>query len=141
MTATATQIEQLRRMVNEPTQTPYSDAALAGYVEAHPLVDELGYEPYYFDMTIPPVKKINPDWTPTYDLNAAAADIWSEKAAMLANNVDFNADGQNISYSQTFEHAKKMARYFASKSSVKVIVQNPTGKLPQREVSERPWLE
>ena len=141
MAATVAQITQLRRMVNEPTQTPYSDTTLSDYIEAYPLVDELGYEPYYYDMTIPPVKKVNPDWTPTYDLNAAAASIWNEKAAALTENVDFNADGQSVSNSQTFEHAKKMARYFKSKSSVKVIVQSPTGTLPQREIRMRQWLE
>ena len=71
MSASDEDIARLRRMTNEPTQSPYSDALMAAYLEAWPLTDSNG---------------LNPDtggssWTEAYDLHAAAADIWEEKAA------------------------------------------------------------
>ncbi len=69
MPATAAQIAQTRRMTAEPDETTYTDADLAAYIQAYPLGDMHGYD----------VASVL--WTPTYDLNAAAADVWDEKTA------------------------------------------------------------
>ena len=73
MSATATMIASVRRMTAEPTATTYTDTILSAYIEAYPLHDADGLA---FDDT---------NWTATYDLNAAAAGIWLEKAASVAN--------------------------------------------------------
>ena len=87
MTASAAQIAQLRRMVAEPATTTYSDAALQGYIEAYPLLDQRGEPPYTYDYATPPAQVANPEWIATYDLHAAAADVWEEKAATTAAQV------------------------------------------------------
>lgn len=116
MSATAAQIAKLRRLVNEPDDTTYDDDALTDYIEAHPLLDERGEEPYTWDTsTEPPTQDANDDWIPTYDLRVAAADIWEEKAAAVAVDFDFRADGGQYSRSQVYEQYMKQARYHRSR--------------------------
>jgi hypothetical protein len=116
MTVTAAQILQVRRMAAELTATTYSDAAITAFIEAYPVMDERGEEPYTWDTsTTPPTQDENDDWIDTYDLNAAAADIWEEKAAVWAAKYDFTADGGTYHRSQGFEQAQKMARHYRSR--------------------------
>lgn len=126
MAATAAQIAQVRRMVAEPTTTTYSDATIKSYIEAYPCIDERGEEPYDWDTsTDPPHQDANADWIPTYDLNAAAADLWDEKAATLAQDYDFSADGASYSRSQAYEAAEKRSRYYRSRRQPKTFTLRP----------------
>lgn len=99
MAATPTDIARLRRMVDEPTTTTYSDLLLASYLEAWPLTDKNG---------------LNVDdgasWIEAYDLHAAAADIWEEKAGAYASKHDFQADGASYSSSQMYQNAMNAAK-------------------------------
>ena len=116
MTVTAAQIAQLRRMVDEAETTTYDDDLLEDYIEAHPTLDERGEVPYTWDTsTQPPTKDDNAGWIPTYDLNATAADIWTEKAAVLAQDYDFRADGGDYTRSQAYEQAMKQARFWQAR--------------------------
>ncbi len=123
MAATAAQIAQLRRMTVEPDATTYSDALLASYIEAYPLVDVNGYEP------------TSVWWSPTYDLNAAAADVWQEKEAaaiMAAATVtggtvrSISDRGATITYAESqavdaVSTAARMARYYRARRSASTI--------------------
>lgn len=123
MAATAMQVAQLRRMVAEPTDATYDDMALADYIEAHPMRDELGNDPYVWDYsTTPATKTTNPDWVATYDLHAAAADVWDEKAAALAANMDFTADGATHHLSQQYQQAAAQAQYYRGKAAPVVAI-------------------
>ena len=116
MTATAAQIAQIRRMVAEPTADTYTDVLIQGFIETYPLLDDLGTEPFLIDYTTTPPTRIEQvGWIPTYDLNAAAAAIWEEKAAVLSQDFDFQADGGSYSRSQAYEQAMKQARYFRAR--------------------------
>ena len=127
MAATAAQIARLRRMVNEPTSTTYSDTTLAEYIETSPLLDERGQEPFTWDTTTePPTKEANDTWFPTYDLAAAAADVWQEKAAAPAEDFDTDADGADLKRSQAYEQAMKQARYYRSRRAVRTIMLYPS---------------
>jgi len=122
MTATAAQIATLRRLTDEPTTATYSDVQMQAFIEAYPLVDELGTIPYSWDLsTDPPTKISTPQWIPTYDINAAAGDVWSEKAAALAELYTFNADGGSYQMSEKFEHYQKMAKSFRSRRALRQI--------------------
>lgn len=48
----------------------------------------------------------------TYDLHAAAADVWRGKAANSANYFDFKTDNHDIKRSQFHAHCLEMAAYF-----------------------------
>ena len=116
MTATAAQIATLRRMTDEPTTATYSDAQLTAFIENFPLIDELGTIPYTWSLsTDPPTKIATPQWIPTYDMNAAAGEVWSEKAAAVAELYSFEADGGNYQLSEKHEHYLKMAGIYRAR--------------------------
>jgi hypothetical protein len=102
-------------MVAEPTQTTYSNDAIASYIETYPRLDEQGNEPYTLTSDTPPEREVNTAWIPTYDLNAAAADIWEEKAAAWTDKYDFTADGGNYSRSQAYDMCMKQCRYYRAR--------------------------
>lgn len=121
MSATAEQVKRLRRMVAESTTTTYTDADLRGYIERYPLVDGLGNEPTEPSETDPVTLVENDDWTATYDLNAAAADVWSEKAAALASEFDFQAGSQTFQRSQAHAQYMRQAGYYRARRSANTI--------------------
>lgn len=140
---TAAEIAQLRKMVDEPETEFYSDADLTTYIENYPMMDELGQDPYYWQGGVTPIKVVNQGWIATYNLNAAAADIWEEKAAQLAGKYDFSADGGQYSRSQAYNQAMQMAKYYRGRGGANTIkqVKKPDerqystwiGNLPERD--------
>jgi hypothetical protein len=48
----------------------------------------------------------------TYDINAAASDIWKRKASNASSQVDWSSDNHRISSSQYFNHCMQQASYF-----------------------------
>ena len=124
MAATADEIMRLRRMTAELTTSTYYDSVLKSYIERHPLIDARGEEPFEWDTSAePPTKDVNADWVATYDLNAAAAEIWDEKAGQLAPDYDFSADGATLNRSQGYNHAIGRAGYYRSKRAMGTITQ------------------
>lgn len=113
MAATEAQVARLRRLCAEPDACTYDDAALAGYVEAYPLQDSLGRLPD------------DHEWTATYDLYAAAADICDEKAAAVAAQYDFSADGGTYTRSQEWQHWRSMAQRYRARRAAKAITLVP----------------
>jgi len=113
MSASTANVSELRDMIAEPTTTTYSDGDLLGVIERFPLIDVYELEP----------DDLN--WTPTYDLNAAAANLWGKKAAAFAGLYDFTADGGTFHRSQAAQEMRKQARYYAARrapSSLRVHV-------------------
>ena len=110
MAASAADIARLRRMAAEPTTTTYTDAVLSTTIERYPVRDADGLAP------------TDTDWTATYDLNAAASDVWSEKAAALATAFDFTADGGSFQRSQSAKQAQLMASYYRSRRYARSVV-------------------
>jgi hypothetical protein len=126
-------------MVAEPTTTTYSDAALTAYIEAYPLLDERGEAPYTWDAsTAIPTQVVNPAWVPTYDLHAAAGDIWEEKAGAVTGEVDFSADGASVSRSQGFDQCVRQAAMHRSRRAPRTMtaVKWP----PENSALSMPWL-
>lgn len=121
MAATAEQVIRLRRMVGEGGETTYQDDELKTFIEAYPLLDGLGREPYVESDDDPAVLEINEDWDPTYDLNAAAADIWAEKAAGLASEFDFSAGGQSFQRSQAYAMYMQQSRHYRSRRAMRTV--------------------
>lgn len=104
MALTVADLARLRRMVAEPTDASgYTDSVLTAAAERCPLPDVDGHDPDHVD------------WTATYDLAAAAADVWTEKAAGLAGGYDFSADGASFSRSQAYGQAQQQATYWRSR--------------------------
>lgn len=138
MPATAAQITQFRRMVAESGLDAYDDSTLAGYIEACPLLDEQGEAPYTWDNSAnPPARVPNVAWIPTYDLHAAAANVWEEKAAALTTAFDFSADGATYNRSQQYDMMMRQVRYHRGRRS-------PTSgtliKWPPETDAPQPWV-
>jgi hypothetical protein len=135
MTATAAQIAELRRMVAEPLPTTYSDVTLQGYIEAYPCVDVRGQDPYSWLLTSPPTATVNTEWIPTYDLHAAAADVWQEKAAALADRFDTSADGASLQRSQMYKQAMGQVAYHQGRRKIRSVssIKHPREALLNRD--------
>ena len=121
---TSDMLGQLRRMVNEPSTTPYTDDILGYYIALHPCTDTNGYDInendwlMYLDYSNSETSYADliatgalPVWTPTWDLHAAAADVWEEKAALVQNFYDFSADGAHYSQQQVYQQAMEQVKY------------------------------
>jgi hypothetical protein len=88
----------------------YSDTELQTRLdELYALVDADGRQPG------------DEDWTPTYDLNLAAADIWQEKAGRVAYEFDYSSLGSSHGRTGKYNHAMRQARHFRSYSRLKTI--------------------
>ena len=122
MAATAAMVAELRRMINEPDATTYDDDLLEDIIERYPAMDFLGTKAWDIDTsTSPPTLSENDDWIPTYDLHAAAADVWQEKGATVAEDYNFTADGGALSRGDVQLHYMRQARYHLSRRNVKTI--------------------
>jgi hypothetical protein len=111
MTVSAADIAAIRRMT-AVTNTEYSDDEVTDIVERYPVADAAGNFP------TTPDGEVNADWTPRYDLHAAAADIWDEKASSLAARYDFTADGSTYHRSQAYNQAMQQARWHRSRRMI-----------------------
>lgn len=89
-------------------------------VDAYALVDTNGNAPSATD------------WTPTYDVSGAVAEVWRVKAARVAGDYSFSADGASYSKADVMAHCLEMEAKFAAMSkgggfgSVQVIGTNGT---------------
>ena len=124
MSATVSMLSRLRRMVAEPSEVQYTDETLVETIELFPISDSLGETPLLEDGSP------NPDWEPSYDLYAAAAEVWMEKAASLSTSYQFSADGGRHALQQKWEHASSMARHYLSRRRVKMVAVTPSGEPP-----------
>ncbi len=110
------EVDRVRRMTDELTETTYTDEDLRAMIQGVPLMDERGEVPYTWDTsTSPPTEDENEDWIPTYDLASVAADVWGEKAAIVAQDPDFSADGGSYKRSQVVKQYAERARYYRSR--------------------------
>lgn len=117
MAIAAADIARLRRMVAESGATNgYTDTVLAETIARYPVPDAAGVYPVDEDG----VTEVA--WVATYDLNNAAADVWTEKSAALAANYDFTADGSDFKRSQAAAMAMKMASYYRSRRYAKGVL-------------------
>lgn len=122
MTVSAAMIARLRRMVNEPSDTTYDDAALTNVIERYPMTDARGVDPFYWDTsTDPPTQTAVVGWIDTYDLASAATDVWNEKASALAADTDELHEGRNYRYSQGYAQALRQAQFWAARRSIKTV--------------------
>jgi len=94
MSASASDISNLRMMVAEPTEATYNDAALTTIIDKYPLDGG------------------------AYDLNAAAAEVWGLKAAGYVGMEErVSADGASFDYGALMEKALRMEKFYKARAS------------------------
>lgn len=54
-------------------------------------------------------------WTPSWDLNFAAAEGWRRKAGIAASRFSFSEDGQRFERAQVYAHCVAQAEAYARK--------------------------
>ena len=118
-------IPRLRRMIVEPTTTTYSDATLAEIIGLYPCEDLRGETPSVESTATPGTLEANPDWTPTYDLNAAAGEIWAEKAGQFVADFDFSADGGSFNRSTKYQFCMQQSRFYRARRNPSTITLRP----------------
>jgi len=96
MAVTAAQIARVRALSAAPA-ADFSDAAIEAVIELYECIDSAGYLPN------------EDDYTTTYDLYAAAADIVDQRAAAAATLYDTSADGANLSRNQITQNLTALA--------------------------------
>ena len=102
-TPTSDMIARLRRMTAEPiTSDTYTQGDLQAVIERYPVLDANGTEPDDYG------------WLGAWDINQAAADVWEEKASLVAVDFDFAADGGDYKRSQAHAQMLSMANRYRS---------------------------
>jgi hypothetical protein len=89
-------LTQLKRMTAWEKDPTLSSDELDALLEAFAKTDADGIAPG------------EEDWTPTYNLKAAAAEGWRWKAAKASELVSTDQDGDRQSTNQIFEHCQRM---------------------------------
>lgn len=99
-------------MVAESGTATYTDALLVAAIARYPLPDVTGEWPTLTSGSA------NTDWTGTYDLANAAADIWQEKATAFVGNYSFTADGATYQKQQQYDHYMRQARMWRARRAM-----------------------
>lgn len=94
-------LDKLKQMTAWDTEPSLSEDELDELLSAAALEDAAGLAP------------LNEEWTPTYDLNAAAVAGWLIKAGRAAATVDEPTTGTVTS--KIFDNCRAMARIYAGK--------------------------
>jgi hypothetical protein len=95
--------EQIERMVQASIDPTLSADEVTDLVNVAARPDSDGYD------------RTDDAWTPTWDLNAAAAEGWSRKASLAANLFNFAEDGQRFDRSQIYANCVTQRDYYAAK--------------------------
>jgi len=105
-----TPLEKLKRMTAWEADPPLTETELDGILADSGIVDAAGLEP------------INEQWTPTYDLNAAAAAGWLAKAAKASMLTEADPPDSGVMTSRVFDNCCRMARIYGAKRRVSIRV-------------------
>ena len=114
---------RLRRMTAITGSAEYTDAMLLETIRRYPVDDADGNAPS------------DSDWTATYDMARAAAEIWQEKSAAIASNFAFDADGASFQKQQQYEHYMAQARLWQGRRCAGVWIAETV-----RQTSTASWI-
>jgi len=106
MSVTAAQILRVRSLANV-TLAQYSDVAVTAIIEEYTKMDSSGYMP------------TEDDYTATYDLYRAAADVVELEAAKVAMQYDTTVDGATLNRSQIAEGLYSLAARLRQRGAAK----------------------
>lgn len=71
------------------------------------------------------VTPTDPEWTPTYNLRAAAREGWKWKMGRAAELQSTDLDGDRMSANQIFEHCERMVKKYSTAASVSTTAAEP----------------
>ena len=101
-------LDKLKQTTAWDIEPELTEDELEEFLAAAAMEDANGLEP------------LNEEWTPTYDLNAAASAAWLVKAARAAATVDEPTAG--VLTARIFENCRAMARIYAAKRKLSISI-------------------
>ena len=104
--------EKLKKLTAWTTEPVLTDVEIDELLAASGLVDAEGNAPS------------SEDWTPTYDVNAAAAEGWLIKAGRVASTTESEPDSVQVT-SRVFENCVRMARLYSSRRAASPATRRP----------------
>ncbi|MGD9590576.1 MAG: hypothetical protein AB7Q37_11290 [Pyrinomonadaceae bacterium] len=109
-----TSLEKLKKLTAWDTEPALTEDELDELLLAAALEDKAGLHPQH------------EEWTPTYDLNAAAAAGWLIKAGRASSTTETEPDSFYVT-SKVFDNCCRMAKIYRLKGRMSVSVVQPTG--------------
>jgi len=103
--------QKLKKLTAWDTDPALTELELDELLVAAALEDKIGLHPLHVD------------WTPTYDLNAAAASAWLIKAGRASSTTETEPDSFYVT-SKIFDNCCKTAKIFRAKRSLSMSVTN-----------------
>jgi len=107
MAVTAAQIARVRSLA-QVSASDYDDSTVTTIIEMYTTMDTSGYFP------------AEDDYTTTYDLYRAAADIVEQEAAKVIKQYDVNTDGAQMNRSQMQKQLFTLAARLRQRGAAKV---------------------
>ena len=101
-------LDQLKLITAWDTKPELTEDDLNGALATAAIADADGHAPTHVS------------WSPTYDLNAAAAAAWLIKAARAVPEVEVEGTDPAILTSKVFDNCRSMARIYAAKRTATV---------------------
>jgi len=105
-----TALEKLKKITAWESDPALTEDELEDLLEAAGLTDGEGFAPSH------------EDWTPTYDINKAAAEAWLIKAARAASLVEVDPPESGIVTSKVFDNCRQMARIYSSRRASTISI-------------------
>jgi hypothetical protein len=100
-------LDKLKQLTAHDIAPVLSDEDLETVLASAALVDAAGLDP------------LNEEWTPSYDLYAAAASAWLVKAGRAAAETEVET---GVIASKVFDNCRRMARLYAAKRRTTILV-------------------
>ena len=107
-----TPLEKLKKLTACETDPALTEDEVEELLDAAALEDEAGLAP------------LHEEWTPTYDLNAAAAACWLLKAGRASSTTETEPESFYVT-SKVFDNCCRMAHIYRSKGRTSVSVASP----------------
>ena len=102
--------DKLKKMTAWDVAPTLLDAEIDEILDQSALMDTIGLGP------------INEGWTPTYDLNGAAAAGWLIKAGRASELVEVDPPGSGLFTSKVFDNCRAMALVYAAKKRTSISI-------------------
>ncbi len=104
-----TPLEKLKRLTAWETEPVLTEDDLDEILAAAALEDKAGLNP------------LHPEWTPTYDLNAATANGWLTKAGRVSSTTETEPESFYVT-SKIFDNCCRMAEIYRAKGRMSLSV-------------------
>ncbi len=104
-----TPLEQLKALTAWDTEPALTETEVESLLDASAIADADGLAP------------TDGEWTPTYNLNKAAATGWLIKAARASDQTAVDPPESGIVTSRVFENCLKMSRVYTAKGKASVL--------------------